>query len=54
MRGETASHFALIETGYAQCFGETPKAENSDLMPFRASGAPAVDQIVMGGCRTGG
>jgi hypothetical protein len=54
MRGETASHVAFVDTGCAHCIGETPKAQRSDLTPFRARGAPAADQIAMGGCRTGG
>ncbi len=54
MRGETASHFALIDTGQAHCFGETPKAKCSDLTPFPTRSAQAVDQIAIGGCRTGG
>ncbi len=54
MCGETASHLALFDTGHAHCFGETPKAKCSDLTPFRLRSAPAVDQIAIGGCRTGG
>jgi len=53
MRGETA-YFALFDSGYTHCFGETPEERNSDLTPFRARGTPDVGQIAMGGCRTGG